>query len=136
MRETVPGWTPERRSAQHGTRSKYTLGCRCAECREANRLFRRAQNYASGTCAPKVSAARVRPLVSCLVAFGIERQRLAEVVGVAPTTLRLKRPSAQRRSVAAIESLHWGLHRRHARFRAHCGCRPELLALDDFGQVA
>lgn len=35
-------------SAQHGTRSKYTTGCRCDDCRSANRKGERARRRALG----------------------------------------------------------------------------------------
>lgn len=124
------------RVAKHGTYSKYRLGCRCDKCMEAHRLYRRAQNYATGVCSPKVRAEDLKPLVECLVSFGLRRDRIALAAGVSVTTLRLNRPTIQRERAKRIESLHWGLHRRHAPFRQHCRCSTELIVLDSFEEVA
>jgi hypothetical protein len=110
------------RVARHGTYSKWRLGCRCDSCVKAHRLYRREQNYRAGICSPRVDAATLRPLVECLMGFGITLQRIARASGASPATLRLKRPEVNRNTAEAIERLHWGAWRASGEFRRHCEC--------------
>lgn len=113
---------PSKIKAEHGTNSKYHLGCRCGECAKAHRDYRREQDYRDGLAHPKVDATRVRPLVECLVGFGLERQRIARVAGCSAKTLRLKRPAVNRLTAKAVDDLHSRLWVNHEPFRRHCSC--------------
>lgn len=51
MRATKTGRSIGRPPGPHGTRGKYTYGCRCDDCREANRAYiaaKRDADYAAG----------------------------------------------------------------------------------------
>jgi lambda repressor-like predicted transcriptional regulator len=75
----------------HGTRAAYVADrCRCASCREANRVAGRARSraIAFGRWNPFVDAAGVRVHVERLRAAGIGVDRLVELSGVGSGTLR------------------------------------------------
>lgn len=76
---------------EHGTRAAYVADrCRCAPCREANRLQaaarRRAQAY--GRWRPFVDAAAARGHIRRLRAAGLGVDRIVELSGVGSGTIR------------------------------------------------
>ena len=48
MAEDGSSGSTKRRRAEHGNRSRYVDGCRCAECREANRLYHESRRRKAG----------------------------------------------------------------------------------------
>lgn len=77
----------------HGTSTRYVNGCRCEQCRLANRLrqrqaSRRKLAIAYGMEAPTlVDATRVRAHLQMLTAAGMGRRRIAHVAGVSVTVV-------------------------------------------------
>jgi len=74
---------------KHGTRSRYVAGCHCAECREANRVYRAEHDRLKlyGRYDDLTDAAPVRAHVEALSLAGIGRRRLAELAGVSVSTV-------------------------------------------------
>ena len=127
MREQDPAWTPDGWRAKHGTNAKYSTGCRCAPCTEAHRLYRIEQNRRDGI-RERPGAAPLRPLIGCMVEFGLQRRKIATVAGCTEKTLRLQRETVNAATADKIQELHWSLFRNHGPFRAHCTCEwtPEI----------
>lgn len=77
----------------HGTRSRYTYGCRCDDCREAQRLFhhdykRRKLHEKWGMAEPDlVDSTAVRQHIEALRVYGIGWKRVAHLAGVAETVV-------------------------------------------------
>ena len=62
----------------HGTRARYLRGCKCAECREANRVYGRAYKDAAARGIRRtVPTARVLRHVEKLHAAGVEYRAIA-----------------------------------------------------------
>lgn len=97
----------------HGTRARYVMGpgpgkgpgCRCADCRKANRddAARRSRLRLYGQWAPFVDAGPAREHVQVLAAAGIGWKRAAELAGLSRGTMRKlmqggpgKRPPSKR----------------------------------------
>lgn len=79
--------------AEHGTRSRYSSGCRCAECRRANceyekRRVRRRAHEKLGYPAAMVDAAPVRERLLRLYASGYSEKEVVRLTGLARSTLR------------------------------------------------
>ena len=74
--------------SEHGTRSRYNGGCRCDECRRANREYEAARTrrklYGRETT---VDAGPVRAHVERLHAAGIGYREIAELAGVSKSWL-------------------------------------------------
>ena len=74
--------------SEHGTRSRYNAGCRCDECRRANREYEagrmRRKLYGHETT---VDAEPVRAHVERLHAAGIGYREIAELAGVSKSWL-------------------------------------------------
>lgn len=97
----------------HGLRSTYVKGCRCDDCRRANREYqaqlarRQAQARFNPEAAYLVDASEVRRHLAHLRAAGIGRRQIAAISGVSETViLRLigldkKRPSKRIRPETA-----------------------------------
>jgi hypothetical protein len=91
---TVPpsaGRQRRRTRRAHGTRAAYVLdGCRCPECREANRCSGQARTraLAVGRWSPFVDAARARAHVEQLRASGVGVNQIVALSGVGSGTLR------------------------------------------------
>jgi len=65
-------------SAEHGTRARYLRGCKCAECREANRVYGRAyKDAAARGIRRNVSTVRVRQHIELLHSKGVEYRAIA-----------------------------------------------------------
>jgi hypothetical protein len=126
----------EPRVSRHGTNSKYSMGCRCEDCTEAHRLYRREQNYRAGVCFPRVDASRVKPLVECLIGFGITRKKITEASGVSYKTLGMGRPLVLKKTADAIYRLHWGAWRASGVFRGHCCCEVPYEVLDSLERAS
>lgn len=88
-------------AASHGTRARYVgEKCRCAPCREANRVYRAEHDRAKlyGRYDAMVAAQPIRAHVLALSTSGIGRRRLAELSGVSPSAIQtLKNGTAGKR---------------------------------------
>lgn len=77
----------------HGTRSRYTAGCRCDECREAQRVeyhnYKRRKALARwGMAEPMlVDSTAVKQHIQYLMAHGMGYKTIAKVSGVAETVI-------------------------------------------------
>lgn len=76
----------------HGTRSRYNSGCRCDECRRANREYERRRTMTRiavecGAPSPMVDAEPVRRRILDLLAAGYSRREICRISGLARTTL-------------------------------------------------
>lgn len=74
---------PER--FDHGTRSRYTSGCRCSACREANRVYNRSRVRAAFN--GLVDAGRARQHLVALSGNGVGRRSVAAACDVALTVI-------------------------------------------------
>lgn len=79
--------------AEHGTRSRYNSGCRCAECRRANceyekRRVRMRAHERMGRPAAMVDAAPVRDKLLRLYASGYSEKEVCRLTGLSRSTLR------------------------------------------------
>jgi hypothetical protein len=87
MMPTMPD--PERFT--HGTRSRYVTGCRCDDCRDANRVYEndrnRARIYGHTSPNPFVDAAPVRAHLLRLTEAGLDRRTVADAADVPPSTV-------------------------------------------------
>lgn len=126
---------PRTTATGHGTRYRFYRGCRCAACVEAQRAYMRESSYRRGRTKPSVKATGILSYVECLTSFGLELENIAQVCGVALSTLRPKHPTMYYKTAHKIESLHWGLYRRHYPFRQHCQCPRDLVVLESFEEV-
>lgn len=101
-----------RRVAQHGTRSKYVLGCRCAPCKAAHARYywdRYQLRRESGETNPLVSARRARDHLRRLQAIGMGRDAVAEVTDLAPHTVQQITTGKRRRITLFTERLLLGV---------------------------
>lgn len=78
----------------HGTRSRYTHGCRCDDCREAQRLYyheykwRKAREKWGVDKPSLVDAEPSRQHVQFLMAHGMGQRRIAELSGLGVTVIQ------------------------------------------------
>lgn len=100
----------------HGTRVRYTAGCRCEPCRGANNAYERmrAKLRRAGEGNPLVSAARVRRHLLRLSAAGVGRRTVVDIAGVPSSTLsavrsgvktKLRRATAERILAVGADAL-------------------------------
>src|SRR5581483_5514038 len=91
-----------KRQWPHGTRARYVTGCRCQECREANRLFYhiRIKEKIFGRSNGLVSAQAARRHMLKLSAQGVGRRAIGAACGVADSILTLIR-SGRRKTIRA-----------------------------------
>lgn len=78
--------------SEHGTRSRYNSGCRCDECRRANREYERRRTMTKvavecGMPSPMVDAEPVRRRILDLLAAGYSRREICRISGLARSTL-------------------------------------------------
>lgn len=75
---------PEFPLGKHGTRGRYVAGCRCAECREANRLYyhKNIKDRIYGRNDPLVRATKTRNHLRKLQKAGIGRRTIHDISGV------------------------------------------------------
>jgi hypothetical protein len=75
---------------EHGTRSRYVVGCRCASCKEANRLFyhKRIKRKIYGDWNGLVTPGKVRQRLKKLSRKGIGYKTVAKEAGVSRTVLQ------------------------------------------------
>jgi hypothetical protein len=73
----------------HGMRVRYVAGCRCEDCREANRAYARMQQKLArqGQGNPLVDAGRVRRHLAKLSRAGIGTKTVHDITGVSRTNL-------------------------------------------------
>lgn len=73
----------------HGTRGRYNSGCRCDECREANRMYerQRIRRALRGDVNPLVDAEPVREHILALRKKGIGTRTIAEYSEVGRTCI-------------------------------------------------
>lgn len=84
--------------AEHGTRSRYVRGCRCDDCREANRTYARRRDvygWSERVAADWCDAEPARLHVQALQAQGMGYKRVAAQAGL---------------SVSVLHALLWGKH--------------------------
>lgn len=79
--------------SEHGTRSRYNSGCRCDECRRANREYERRRTMMKvavecGAPSPMVDAEPVRRRITDLLAAGYSRREICRISGLSRSTLR------------------------------------------------
>lgn len=87
-----------RKVAEHGTRSRYVRGCRCDDCRTANRTYaRRAAVYgwSERVASHWTDADAAREHIARLQAQGMGYKRVAEKAGL---------------SVSCLHTIIWGKH--------------------------
>jgi len=85
-----PSDLPPAEAYPHGVRARYVSGCRCEECRKANREHARARALAKvfGKTNRLVSADRARKHLDYLSKRGIGRRSVQDIAGVGDTTLQ------------------------------------------------
>lgn len=116
-----PGGRPL--NSRHGTASRYNYGCRCKFCTRAKSDAGKERRHRLGGVRPDVPVEPLRELVECLVSFGVSKGRIAYAIGNQTRGLKiLKGATAEAGTKDKLETLHWGLWRRHGPFRIHCGC--------------
>ena len=72
--------------AKHGERGTYTAGCRCEECRSANRQYQ-SRRARVGYATTQVDATEVRAHIQWLRANGMGARTIAEAAGIARSTI-------------------------------------------------
>ena len=80
------------RAAEHGTRSRYVRGCRCDDCREANRTYARRRDvygWSERVAADWCDAEPARQHILELRAHGMGRRRIAEKAGVSVSVIEV-----------------------------------------------
>lgn len=80
------------REREHGTRGRYTQGCRCTECRKANCTYERVRSKMI-TCGihvpnPFVPATAARRRLKRLIAAGMGRRRIGQLARIPRNTIR------------------------------------------------
>lgn len=99
----------------HGTRSRYVSGCRCAECREVNRLYyhTRVKAKRRGDWNGLIDATLAREHMKQLEAAGIGLRTVADVTGLGRTMLTEVRagrqPLIRARNAQAILKVEAGI---------------------------
>lgn len=78
--------------SDHGTRSRYNSGCRCGECRRANREYEHARTMRKiavdcGAPSAMVDAAPVRERLELLYRRGYTQREICRITGLAKSTL-------------------------------------------------
>lgn len=78
--------------SEHGTRSRYNSGCRCDDCRRANREYERRRTMMKiavecGAPAPMVDAEPVRRRIADLLAAGYSKREICRITGLAKSTI-------------------------------------------------
>lgn len=78
--------------SEHGTRSRYVSGCRCDECRRANREYERRRTMMKvavecGAPSPMVDAEPVRRRIDDLLAGGYSRREICRITGLSRSAL-------------------------------------------------
>lgn len=104
----------------HGTRSRYNHGCRCGECREANRVYVEARRRAAG----------MKPMVRSPEhsVAGYARGCRCEVCKEATSVYQAQLRGRQRRKLASgeIERPH-GVYSTYTHWGCRCDeCRDEM----------
>ena len=95
----------------HGTLSRYRNGCRCDQCRWANREQKR-HNRTPYRGVTRPIDGSPETLGACLLAFGVGPEKLDQAL-LAHT----------------IEDAHWGAWRTSGELRKHCRCEvPDRIA--------
>lgn len=80
-----PSDLPPAEQYPHGTRARYVSGCRCSECREANRLYYHQRKRAEWN--GLVSADEVRAYLRRLSKRGVGYKTVADAADVSKTVL-------------------------------------------------
>lgn len=80
-------------TSAHGTRSRYNSGCRCGECRRANREYEHSRKMRKvaeecGAPASMVDAGPVREKLACLRAQGYSGREICRLSGLSRSCLR------------------------------------------------
>lgn len=85
-----PPWLPPAERFAHGTRSRYTSGCRCAPCRAANTAYQRARTKAKiyGRANPLRPVAAVVRHLRSLARAGVGVRPISDAAKVAGSTIR------------------------------------------------
>ncbi len=118
----------------HGTNTRYAYyGCRCEACTAAHsedcRRHAEAYRRRKHGQEPLRDAAPTWELIDCLKSFGIRESQIARALGLPGRIVRYSRRRMRASSAEAVESLHWGLWRRHGPFREHCKCEVPVEVL-------
>ena len=103
----------------HGTLTKYRHGCRCDECKEANRLQKRKDRYPSN---PRPIDGSPETLEACLLAFGVAELSLRRAL-----------------KTSTIQDLHWALYlsKEHGgAFRDFCRCQEPGWVVDEIERAS
>jgi hypothetical protein len=81
---------PPAEAYPHGVRARYVSGCRCEECRRANREYAHSRALATirGQDNGLVSASRAKAHLDALSKKGIGRRSVQDIAGVGDTTLQ------------------------------------------------
>lgn len=89
----------------HGTRVRYVAGCRCDECTLANRTYARARLQAqrSGDWNGLVDAGAARRHIERLSAAGVGRRTIADISGVADSSIQEIKTGRKKRIRAQTE---------------------------------
>ncbi len=106
--------------APHATNGKYAAGCRCEPCTWAHREYRRLQQERLGRRTKDGTA--VRELLGCMVGFGVEEARIADLLGIEGGRVRLLGDRVRASTARELARLHWGAWRASAEFRRDCRC--------------
>lgn len=88
-----------RKRAQHGTHSKYVLGCRCDICFKAEQAYHREYRRKNPQLR-KISADKVREHIILLASYGVGQNAVADACGVGPATVKKIRQGKQQKIYA------------------------------------
>jgi len=113
---TRPFDMPKAERWQHGVRARYVCGCRCEECRRANREYvhKRTLLNIRGHGNPLVDAAPVRRHIRKLAKAGLGRHTIADASNVRANTIHdilrgqkrhVRKQSAQRILGVTLEAI-------------------------------
>jgi len=112
-RDTVASLPKDPNRWPHGVRARYTVGCRCQLCREANNAYEkmRAKERSAGRSNELVSAAEARAYMHEMSKLGLGRRAFHAASGVGDTTLQCVRSGAktQIRRLTAERILNVGI---------------------------
>jgi len=119
-------------SLPHGVRARYSIGCRCQDCRRANNEYEKNRNYRrqTGDWNGRVDATRAREHLRALSHQGVGRHAVEDVTGIASTILCGIISGARKRVSARNERKILAVDLACSKDGAHIDSRPTWLLLD------
>jgi hypothetical protein len=119
-------------SLPHGVRARYSVGCRCRDCRRANCEYEKERNYKrqTGDWNGRVDATRAREHLKALSRQGVGRHAVEDVTGIACTILYGIISGDRKRVSARNERKILAVDLQCSKDGAYIDARPTWLLLD------